>query len=98
MIPRPKLSRTAERCDEAFSDDTGRRPVSPGSLSRVRENNPSLLDLQTSDRPPGDLGCNPLQEGPEECVLQIVLHWLKRHPYARDDALYKGPLLLEGLL
>ena len=98
MIPRPELSRPAERCNKVACCDTGCRPVRPGGLSRFNEVNPSLLDRYNGDSPPGDMGHSSLEEGQEKCVPHLIFHRLKRHPYTWGDALHKGPLLLEGLL
>ena len=98
MVPRPKLSRTVERCNDVFYDFTGLHIVGSGVLSRVRESNPILLDYQTGDRSPRDMGCVPLKESREECFAQHFFHWLKLRPYAGGEALHETPLLLEELL
>ena len=87
-----------ELCDEVSCDKTGHRPVGSDGLNRVWEINTSLLDGQTGDRPPRDLGCVPLKEGREERLLQHILHRLEHNLYVRGDAPQKIPLLLEGLL
>ena len=50
-------------------------------MSGSGEGGTSLLDRQTSHCPPWDMEYGPLKESREECVPQIVLHRLKRHPY-----------------
>ena len=78
--------------------DTVLFPVRPDGLSRVREDDPRVLDRHIIDRSPGDLGYGPLKELQERCVLQLIPHLLKSHPYARGNALHKVPLLVEVLL
>ena len=79
-------------------DDTGQHPVGSGGLSRVWERDPSLIDCQTGEFYPRDLGYEPLKECREECVAQRILYELQYCPYVWGDALHKIPLLLEGLL
>ena len=52
-----------ERCNEVPYDDTGIRPVGFGSMIRVWESNHSLLDWQTGECYPRDMGCGLLKEG-----------------------------------
>ena len=87
-----------EHCNKVSCNDTRRRPVGSGRLSTVWESNSSLLDWQTSDRSPGDMGCVPLKKGQEECVVQRILHRLERRPCVQGDSLHEIPLLLKGLL
>ena len=63
-----------ERCNKESCDNTGRRPVDSGVLSRVWESDPRLLGWQTGDRYPRDLECAPLKEVREECLNQRVLY------------------------
>ena len=62
------------------------------------ESNPILVGCQTGDQYPVNLGRDPLKEGQEERVAQIVLHRLERRPHAHDDALHESPLLVEGII
>ena len=57
-----------------------------------------MLNRQTGDLPPGYLVRDPLKQGWKECVLRLILHRLKQHPYDGGDALYKGPILMKRLL
>ena len=61
IVPRSELSRPADRCDRVSYYETGHRLVRPDGLSRVREGHTSLIDRQTGDLPPRDLGRGPLK-------------------------------------
>ena len=98
MVARPEFGRPAERRDEVPRDHAGRCPIRPRGLCWVREDDTSLFDRQTGDRPPGDLGRGPLKEGREEDLPQLIFYHLEFYPYVQGGALHKGPLLLEGLL
>ena len=98
MIHRTKTDRPVERCNKVSCDDIRLRPFGSGGLIRVRERYHSLIDWETSDRYPGDLGFGPLKEGQGERVMQIEIHGLEGCPYVRGDALHKISLLPEGLL
>ena len=98
MTSWPKLSRPAERCNKVFYDDTGICPVVSGGLSKVGESYPSLIDWQTGDRYPKDLGWGPLKEWWEERIAQLVIHGLEHCPHVQGYELHKKTLLMEGLL
>ena len=83
-----------DRCNKAACYDTGRHPVIPGSLIRVRRGDPRLLGRNIGDCPPGYLGRGPHEEGRYEFGPQLVLRHLKRHVYAQGDALHEGPILM----
>ena len=87
-----------EGCNEVSCDNTRHRPVGSSSLSRVWENDPSLIGWKTGDRSPGDLVCCTLKEAREKFFLQRVPHGMEWLPYVRAEVLYKIPLLMERLL
>ena len=61
MISRTKLDCPVERCNEVSCNDTVCRPVGAVGLSRVGENNPSLLEWKTGDSSPDYMGRVPLE-------------------------------------
>ena len=98
MIPQSKYSRPTEIRKNLPCDETGFCSFGADGVSRVWERNPRLLDLQTSDRSPKDLGYVLLKEGWYKFVTQLVFYGLERRPYVWGGALHEIPLLLEGLL
>ena len=76
-----------ERCDEVSCDDTGHRPVGSGGLIRVYESNTRILDWNTGERSPGDLGGGLLKKGWKERVMKRVLLGLEQRPHVWGGAL-----------
>ena len=98
MIAQPEFGRPMKIRDAVPLDHSGSHPIRPRGPSWVVEGNPVLFGQQTGDHPTGDLCRGPLEEGREEGVPHRILHNLVGHLYFYGDVLYKGPLLMEGLL